>query len=108
MASKHMLFVASQPCIVSGYQGEYCVGHHLLRSGGHGMGKKSSDIWIVPLHSSLHDALHKNGNEIWFFVNHGLAYDDVKERALYLASISPDPKIKKAAKEYMEKENEKS
>jgi hypothetical protein len=102
MASVHMLFVASQPCIISGYQGEYGVGHHLLRSEPtKGIARKQSDIWIVPLHSTLHDALHKNGNEIAFFANHGLDYDDVKERALYLASISPDPKIRKLAKEYL-------
>lgn len=101
MASKHMLFVASEPCIISGYQGEYGIGHHLLRTGEHCMSKKSSDIWIIPLHSTLHDALHKNGNEVAFFANHGLDYEAVKSEGLRLALNSPDPKIRKAAKEYL-------
>lgn len=106
MASKHMLFVASEPCIISGYQGKYGVGHHLLRNEPtKGIARKQSDIWIIPLHSTLHDALHKNGNEIVFFANHGLDYKAVKSEALRLAISSPDPKIRKTAKEYLEKEN---
>lgn len=107
MATKHMLFVASQPCIISGYQGEYVVGHHLLRAESvKGVGRKNSDMWLVPLHSALHDALHRNGDEVWFFVNYGLAYEDVKDRALYLASISPDPKIRQLVKQQLGKCNE--
>lgn len=102
---KHRKWIAQQPCLVTHYQGEYGVSHHLLRVEGKGMAIKTCDMWCVPLHSTIHDALHKNGNEIGFFANHGFDYWIVKNLALRFAALSPDPKIRKAAKEYLEKEN---
>jgi len=94
-SKKHRDFVASQPCIVTGYQGERVVAHHLLRVPGKGMGTKSCDSWTVPLESSVHDALHRNGNEVEFFKNRWLDYERVKECARELARMSPDIKIRK-------------
>lgn len=93
----HRKFVASQPCLITGYQGECGVGHHLLRVEAiKGIARKVCDKWMVPLHSTIHDALHKNGDEVVFFANHGLDYDFVKSRAIELAMQSPDKKIRAA------------
>ena len=69
-------------------------GYHLLRAGDHSMGSKACDKWLVPLHWTIHNALHKNGNEIAFFANHGWNYGDVKEFAIGLCVISPCNKIR--------------
>ena len=74
-SEKHRKFVASQPCVVTGYQGDKGVPHHLMQVDGvKGIGVKSCDMWSIPLHHDIHMALHKNGNEVVFFANHGLDY----------------------------------
>ncbi len=93
-SDKHRRFVASQPCLVTGRIGDDIHPHHLLRVYGKAMGTKSCDSWCVPLHYTIHNALHKNGNEIVFFENHGIPYDKVKDIAVYYASISPDKRIR--------------
>lgn len=92
-SKKHREFVASEPCMITGYT-HGVQAHHLLRVEGKGMGTKSCDRWCVPLHYTIHDALHKNGNEVVFFANHGWHYEDVKGIALALAQGSPDKKIR--------------
>lgn len=89
----HRKFVSEQPCMISGLT-IGVVGHHLLRAGDHSMGSKACDKWLVPLHWTIHNALHKNGNEIAFFANHGWNYEDVKELAKGLCVISPCNKIR--------------
>lgn len=97
---KHRKFVAGQPCIISGYQGECGIAHHLLRAESiKGTSKKSCDRWCVPLHSTIHDALHKNGNEVAFFANHGLDYEAVKQIARDLSNRSPDGRIREICSE---------
>lgn len=59
-------------------------GHHLLRTGEHGMGLKSSDQWLVPLASEIHDALHRSGDEDAFFADLGIDARSVA-RALWAA-----------------------
>lgn len=92
-SSKHRKFVSEQPCIITGAT-EGVQAHHLLRAGGKAMGTKACDRWLVPLHWTIHDALHKNGNEVAFFANHGLSYDVVTAFAMQFCSISPCKKIK--------------
>ncbi len=93
-SKKHLAFVASQPCILSGYWNDTVVPHHLLRAGGKGMGIKACDSLVVPLTSFMHDALHKNGNEVVFFANRGLDYEAVKQIARDLSNRSPDKRIR--------------
>ena len=94
----HLAFVRSHACIVTGYKGNTVVAHHLLRAGGKGLGTKACDSLAVPLSSYVHDALHKNGNEVAFFVNHGLNYESVKEIARKLSFESPDKRIREIIK----------
>ena len=92
---KHRKFVASQPCIITGYQGERGVPHHLMRvDGTKGVGTKSCDRWCIPLEFSIHEALHNNGDEIAFFTNHGMPYERVMLKARCLAQQSPDKRIR--------------
>ena len=65
-APEHLAFVASLGCCITGAP---CVVHHLLISpeADRGIGKKSSDRWVLPLAPSLHDALHRAGNETTWF-----------------------------------------
>ncbi len=98
---RHRKFVASQPCLITGSK-DGVQAHHLLRTGEHGTGIKSSDIWCIPLHHTVHDALHKNGNEVVFFANHGRDYERVKEIARNLSNESPDIKIRMAMKIYQQ------
>ena len=94
---RHRKFVASQPCLITGSK-DGVQAHHLLRVNGKGMGIKSCDMWCIPLHHTVHDALHKSGNEKIFFINHGREYEYIIGRAQALASQSPDIKIRMAAK----------
>lgn len=99
----HRKFVAEQACIISGRQGEGVQSHHLLRvPGQHGLATKASDIFCVPLYFVVHDALHRNGNEVVFFANHGLDYELVVKIAMHYAKISPCPDAREAARVYEE------
>lgn len=89
----HRQFVSEQPCMITGAT-HGVQSHHLLRVEGKGLSTKACDKWVVPLHYTIHDALHKNGNEIVFFANHGWDYEDVKEFAKGLCIISPCNKIR--------------
>jgi len=93
---KHRKFVASQPCMITG--STYGVqSHRLLRVEPiKGLSTKSCDSYCVPLHHTIHDALHKNGNEIVFFANHGFDYEVVKDMAEFLSMQSPCDKIRKS------------
>lgn len=93
-SEKHRRFVASRPCIITGRQGEGVQSHHLLRAGGKGLGTKACDSLCVPLYYMTHDALHRMGDEIAFFANHGLDYEYVKTIAKFLALASPCSKIR--------------
>lgn len=71
MSSKHLTMVCMLPSVLSGVTGQ-TVPHHLLRTGEHGMGRKSSDRWAIPLTSREHDALHRDGNEDQFLAAFGI------------------------------------
>lgn len=97
---KHRKFIASLPCLITGEESECVVPHHLLRTGEHGVGTKSCDMWCVPMHSEYHDALHKNGNEVEFFQDHGWGYRQVTAHALHYDRISPCKRIRQKVKEW--------
>ena len=59
-------------------------------------GEKNS----IPLEFFVHEALHKNGNEIVFFQNHGFEYEEVKQIARDLSNKSPDKRIREVADEF--------
>lgn len=83
----HLKFVASLPCIVTGF--EYGVqAHHLLRTPEKGMGTKSGDNYAVPLNFQIHDAMHLHGDETKFFQSMGI--DDMIEVAFKLYEYTRD------------------
>lgn len=84
---KHLEWVASLPCLVTGGQAQV---HHLLRpwSGIRGTGRKSGDENTVPLSPEYHTALHMRGDEeAWSFeqLGHVAALRGAAER-IWLAS----------------------
>jgi len=58
----HLRFVASQPCLVCGYQP--CDPHHLRFAQPRALGLKVSDEFTVPLCRDHHQQLHQTGNEV--------------------------------------------
>lgn len=97
-SEKHLAYIRSQPCIITGYVGEAVVAHHLLRMGGKGLGTKACDSLVVPLTSFMHDMLHRNGNEVAFFANHGKPYETIQSIVEQLALKSPDKRISNKVK----------
>jgi len=71
MDANHLAMVRKLPCCVCGVRPRI-VAHHLLRTGEHGMGRKSSDKWAVSLCATCHAALHHNGDEEAFLMSHGI------------------------------------
>lgn len=98
-SEKHRKFVASQPCMITGYT-EGVQAHHLLRVGGKGMGTKTCDSWCIPLRHDHHRGLHEFGDEIAYLELFGVDYEDAKKRAMQLASISPCGKIRGTHDQY--------
>lgn len=97
----HSRFVASQPCMITGREGDDIHSHHLLRADStKGVATKSSDIWLVPLHYTQHDALHKHGDEVNYFYVRGLKYEEVKRVAMDLCERSPSRKIRIAMQQW--------
>jgi len=70
MSASHLAMVRWKPCCVCGVPAHHA--HHLLRTGEHGMGKKSSDRWCVPMCNTHHQALHSHGDEEAFLMSHGI------------------------------------
>src|ERR1700730_716813 len=76
MSAKHLENVRELPCLV-------CMkeppneAHHLLRTGEHGMGRKSSDQWAIPICAFHHDArqpgsVHSCGGEDEYFASRAI------------------------------------
>jgi hypothetical protein len=81
---KHLRFVASLPCIVTG--STECHAHHLLKGTSEkGMGIKAGDDKAVPLDYRVHDLLHRHGDETEFFLQYGIKDPVGIARALYLS-----------------------
>lgn len=87
----HLRFVAEQGSMLSGFP---AVAHHLLRAEGKSMGAKTCDSKTIPLTHIEHDMLHRLGNEVTFFKNHGWDYDKVIKYAEELSKNSPCEKIR--------------
>ncbi len=64
----HLLFVASQACLICG--GNPCHAHHLTFAQPRGLSLKVSDEFTVPLCVIHHNALHSRGNERAFWRFH--------------------------------------
>ena len=61
---KHLAFVASLPCCITGRTDGIEV-HHLLRGTGEKCGnRKSGDNWVIPMEWTEHQALHAWGKEV--------------------------------------------
>ncbi len=71
MSPSHLAMVRKLPCCLSGVR-EGVEPHHLLRTGEHAMGRKSSDRWAIPLSTAHHRFLHANGNEEGYLMLHGI------------------------------------
>ncbi len=81
--TKHLRFVASLPCCVTGMEGQSQACHIRANTGG-GMGLKPSDNFVVPLTWAEHSRQHQIGEvEYW-----GLRLHEVKNlaNALYIKS----------------------
>lgn len=63
----HLIFVASQPCLVC--QRTPCDAHHLKFAQPRALGRKVSDEFTVPLCRDHHVQLHKTGNELAWWAN---------------------------------------
>ena len=48
-SEKYKLYIRSLPCLVSGYDGEEIIYHHVRFAGHCGQGQKPSDLFCVPL-----------------------------------------------------------
>jgi hypothetical protein len=64
----HLVFVASQPCLVC--HGGACDAHHLKIAQPRSLGRKVSDEFTVPLCRKHHHELHRHGNERAWWQNH--------------------------------------
>lgn len=72
MSASHLAMVRKLPCCVCGLSSNYTEAHHLLRTGEHGMGRKSSDRWAISLCQYHHDRLHAHGDEEAFLMQFGI------------------------------------
>ena len=63
----HLIFVASQPCLVC--QRSPCDAHHLKFAQARTLGRKVSDEFTVPLCRDHHIELHRHGNEAAWWAN---------------------------------------
>ena len=71
MDRKHLQNVRDLPCCITGTV-IAVEAHHLLRTGEHGMGRKSADRWAIPLTAEIHAALHRAGDEDAFLAGQGI------------------------------------
>lgn len=89
--STHLKLVAGLPCLVTGIRGS-STAHHLLRvsdeygrsTGAKAMGLKNGDDYSIPLHYKIHDALHRDGDEVGFLARFGITNQCELARGLYL------------------------
>ena len=63
----HLLFVASQPCLVC--RRSPCDAHHIKFAEPRALGRKVSDEYTVPLCRDHHQQLHRHGNEASWWSN---------------------------------------
>lgn len=95
---KHLKFIKGHNCMIT-REGQECNGtpvdpHHLMKIGNRGLGRKENDSWCVPLCRTHHCQVTRYGDERKFWALYGYEYEEVKERAKHLASISPCERIR--------------
>lgn len=88
-SQRHLKFIASLPCLVTGCIGATQV-HHLMRGVLRGMGMKAGDEWALPLHFKVHDALHRDGNERRFFDQRLIFTPEIHAKELVKYSLKND------------------
>lgn len=74
-APKHLDMVRQLPCALCRAERSdtHCAAHHLLRGTVRGTGLKAGDNFVIPLcHEPCHGALHRNGDETAYLLDHGL------------------------------------
>lgn len=91
---KHLKWVATNPCFLTGMRDGAVVGHHLLLCGGHGIATKEDDSLTLPLTAMMHDKLHRAGDEIEFFKLFNYTYLDVLGFIREMNKQSPCHKIR--------------
>lgn len=102
MSGSHLAMVRNLPCCVCGRGGPgvwvvpVIEAHHLLRTGEHGIGRRSSDRWAIPLCPYCHSNLHANGDEQgWTGMRWGRTYGnergwvETKPQARYSGDFTP-------------------
>jgi hypothetical protein len=89
MSESHLAMVRKLPCCVCGSLA-VIQAHHLLRTGEHGTGRKSSDRWAIPLCRPHHDMLHHRGDEEQFLMDYGVPGRELAS-ALWAARNKPIP-----------------
>jgi hypothetical protein len=63
----HLIFVASQPCLIC--QRSPCDAHHIKFAQPKALGRKVSDEFTVPVCRDHHHELHRHGNEAAWWAN---------------------------------------
>jgi hypothetical protein len=63
----HLIFVASQPCLIC--QRSPCDAHHIKFAQPKALGRKVSDEFTVPVCRNHHHELHRHGNEAAWWAN---------------------------------------
>jgi hypothetical protein len=82
----HLMFVATQPCVVCGRQPSQA--HHLTFCQKRGLSLKVSDEFTVPLCALHHDDLHRSGAEQYWWENQRIAPRPIAEE-LWRRTRSP-------------------
>lgn len=90
MSASHLAMVRKLPCCVCGLYGHYIQAHHLLRTGEHGMGRKSADKHAISLCQYHHDRLHAHGDEEAFLMRFGIPGRELAA-ALWACRNKADP-----------------
>jgi hypothetical protein len=93
--SDHLAFIRSLPCLVTGAKSEAAHVSFTLKIAGKadkGVGKKSSDVYTVPLCHVEHMKQHAHPKgEVGFWAEHGLKKEDVIILCLRLWTHSGSP-----------------
>ena len=103
-SKEHLVYIRKLPCVVWGTSGSEA--HHLVRvpqslMRGRGMALKELDIYSLPLSHTPHMELHDGPLDEAEFLMEKAGIDDAPRYALKLALQSPDPEIRKYAKELL-------
>lgn len=90
--SRHLRFIGTLPCLVTGEISDSIIPHHLLRGTGQkGMGTKSGDDKAIPVHSQIHDMIHRSKlGETAFLAEYGIKDPVEVAQTIYLMVLPGD------------------